>query len=78
MKWIGPRTLREFREMERLAAYGLSDREVLRRMSEAHRHSELIFLDGRRYCGCCAQLISVNECLNCGQTLLERGVRYAF
>lgn len=72
-KWVGPRTPREFREMERLAAYGFTDFEVLRRMAEAHRQSELVCFYGRRFCACCGQGITLNECLNCGQTLLEGG-----
>jgi len=73
MKWFGPRTLREFREMERLAGYGFSDLDVIKRMREEHRHSDLIHFKGDRYCACCAQAITVTECVNCGQTLREGG-----
>ena len=73
MKWIGPRTMREFREMERLAAFGFSDVEVIKRMREPQRHSDLIYFRGNRYCVCCAQIITINECLNCGQTIHEGG-----
>ncbi len=73
MKRFGPSTLREFREMERLAAYGFSNLEVIKRMREEHRHSELIYFKGDRYCTCCSQIITLNECLNCGQTIPKGG-----
>lgn len=68
-----PRTIREFREMERLAGYGFSNSEILMRMSEVHRHSDLIYFKGDRFCMCCSQIITIKECLNCGQTLFEGG-----
>lgn len=72
MKCFVPKTPREFREMERLAAYGYSLDEIFVRLIQPFRRSEIITIFDSRYCAVCAQRITFCECMNCGQTLSER------
>ena len=68
----GPRTLADFRLLERLARSGYTTvaiQNLYQRKKEWR--SEVTTLPGKLHCAHCFRIISINECLTCGQTFHE-------
>lgn len=64
-----PRTIRDFRRLDRWIHIGLTDDKIFSKLKRKEWRSEVFTLAGQLHCAICIQPITLRSCLECGQIL---------